>query len=312
MKIKNITYNQYLVNQEPMVVAIGNFDGIHSAHLELIKKAREIAIDKKIKLGVISFSTTPRRVINEIRNYFILKTSAQKKKILENLGVDELYIIQFDQDMKRLPAQKFIDDVLVPLNIKYLVCGFDFTFGANKSGDVNLLKQQTLFETIVIPCQSYHGKKVGSTYIHELIMNGEIEEANKFLTYPYSIIGIVVKGNQKGREIGFPTANLAPIANYRIPENGVYATKIKINDRLYWSMTNIGHNPTFNYSSFSSIETNVFGFNENIYGQEVELYFYKKIRKEKIFDSISDLMIQLRKDQHTVIKYFKDLDHGKI
>lgn len=309
MEIKEISFDQCLKYGYPLVAAIGNFDGIHLAHLELIKKAKEVAQENDFKLGIISFDITPRKVVNDINNYFILKNSQQKIAILEELGVDVLFIIKFDFKIKELSAQQFIDDIIAPLNVKYLVCGFDFSFGKDKEGDVDFLNKQSIFKTIVIPRQDYNNKKIGSTYIHELIMNGDIEEANHFLMTPYSIIGTVVQGNQRGRTIGFPTANIAPCDNYRIPGNGVYATKIKVGDICYWSMTNIGHNPTFNYRTFPSIETNIFGFNQMIYCQEVELFFYKRIRKEKIFEDINTLIEQLSQDQYEVIKYFQELEN---
>lgn len=309
MDIIEIEYDKKSLLNDEYVIAIGNFDGLHVAHRLIIEKAASIAKENNLKLGVVSFDITPKKVVNEIDNYYILKSFSQKRAALQEMGVQTLFLLKFDDNMRHLPADEFIEMLLNNIKIKYLVCGFDFAFGKDKKGDVQLLKKHDEFQTIVIEKISNRDAKIGSTLIHELILNGEILKANELLGHPYSIIGTVIYGNQKGRLINFPTANLKPEANYRIPGIGVYATKVIVKGKEYYGMTNIGHNPTFNYCSVPSIETNIFDFCQDIYGETIEVIFLEEIRREKIFSDSDELKNQLEKDKKTIIKL---IDEGKI
>lgn len=296
-------YQQQL--SDGYVVAIGNFDGIHSAHAQILRMAKKIAKENNLKFGVMTFDTTPKKVVNQIENYYILRSQAQKEEILNELGVDTLFLFEFTKEFANLSAQDFIQRFIISNSVKYLVCGFDYHFGKDKSGDVELLMSYPDFKTIILSQEKVDNLKIGSTYIHELVLQGNVEKANRLLTKPYSIVGKVIHGSKKGRNIGYPTANILPIDNYRIPANGVYATKTIINGKAYESMSNIGHNPTFNYNNNIRIETNIFGFDGDLYGQMIEVVFYKYIRQEKVFDSIDDLIKQMAKDKQAIIEYFE-------
>lgn len=300
MDVIEIEYDSKCLLDAEYVVAIGNFDGLHIAHQAIIEKAAQIAQDKQLKLGVISFDITPRKVINDIDNYFILKSFSQKKDSLKNLGVETLFLLKFDKNMSSLQPNEFVKMLLNNIKIKDLVCGFDFAFGKDKKGNVMTLESYQEFNTIIIDKISDNDEKIGSTIIHELILNGDIKKANQLLGHPYSIIGKVIHGNQKGRQINFPTANLKPIANYRIPGIGVYASKVIIDGKEYYGMTNIGHNPTFNYCTTPSIETNIFNFSKDIYGEQIEVILLEEIRREKIFADVEELKQQLEKDKQAI------------
>ncbi|MDR3215207.1 MAG: bifunctional riboflavin kinase/FAD synthetase [Bacilli bacterium] len=307
MRIIHLRNNEYLnIPLDEYAIAIGNFDGIHYGHQEVINTARKLALKKGLKFGVMCFDITPRQVVNDIDNYYLLRSFEQKKKILEKLDVEVLFLLHFNKDIKDLSPEDFIKKMIINNHIKYLVCGYDFHFGKNQSGDVNTLQKYDEFHTIIIPRYEINHQRVSSTLIHELIMNGDIEAANKLLICPYSIIGKVIEGNKKGQSIGFPTANIKPLINYRIPQSGVYATKTIINNKEYYSMTNIGHNPTFNFVSQQSIETNIFAFDEDIYGAIIEIVFIKFIRKERIFENIASLVKQLRIDKEKINDYFNN------
>lgn len=305
MEIINVTTTFKNESNNEYVVAIGNFDGIHLGHRKIISEAYEIAQAQNLKLAIMSFDITPRKVVNNINNYYLLKSTAQKEKILSELGVETIFLIQFDEAMRVLNPRDFIEKVIINNKIKYVVCGEDFRFGYQKQGDVNLLKEYQSFETISLPSFNENDAKISSTMIHELIMHGKIKKANQLLGQPYSLIGKVVKGRQKGREIGFPTANLLPLANYRIPANGVYACRVIIDDKEYLGMANIGHNPTFNFQDNTSIEINVFDFNEDIYDKIIEVIFVEMIRAEKLFDSIEELVEQISEDKQQILKIFE-------
>ncbi|MDF9867377.1 riboflavin kinase/FMN adenylyltransferase [Bacilli bacterium PM5-3] len=287
-------------------VAIGNFDGVHLGHREVIKKAVKLASSKNMKAGVMCFDVTPRQLVNKIDNYYMLRSFEQKKEILEELGIETIFLIHFNDKIKNLSPQEFVEKMIISSNIKYLVCGYDFAFGKNKAGNATYLQQFSEFKTIILPRIEINHDKVSSTLINELLSHGSIQEANRLLVKPYSIIGKVIAGNQKGRMIGFPTANVLPLVNYRIPQSGVYATRVIVNDKEYYGMTNIGHNPTFNFSCNTSVETNIFDFDEDIYGCIIEIIFIKYIRKEKIFDDVDDLVRQLNKDKQDIIDFFNE------
>lgn len=305
MDIINIRYNiPFLVNED-CVLVVGNFEAIHVAHRELIRKARRVAKDKNLALAVMLFDVTPRKVINDIDNYYLLRSFKQREAILKKLDVDKIFIVNFDDNFKEISASSFIEDIIIKTNAKYVLCGFDFHFGKNREGSPYLLQEYKQFKTIILPSQLINEHKVGSTYIHELIMHGRIERANHLLVDPYSLVGTVVYGNQRGNKIGFPTANLLPVVNYRILKNGVYATKVIYNDKIYLGMTNIGHNPTINYSTSTVIETNIINFDENIYGAEIEVIFYKFIRNEKIFPNVKSLIKQIEADKVAIIRFFE-------
>jgi len=307
MEIIKMNSSYHQVREEGYVVAIGNFDGIHKAHESILRLAKKIAKEQNLKFGVMTFDTTPKKIINDIDNYYILRSQEQKYQILEELGVQALFLLEFDKNFKNILADDFVQRYLINNDIKYIVCGYDWRFGKDKEGCVNfLLKYDSQIKTLVLPQEKIEDLKIGSTYIHQLILNGEIDKANDILTKPYSMIGQVVHGNKKGRLIGFPTANLACSDNYRIPAVGVYATKTIIDGKVYLSMTNIGHNPTFNYNNNIRIETNIFDFDGDLYQHTIEVVFYQYIRKEMIFDGIDQLIKQLNRDKEKVIQYFKE------
>jgi len=309
MQIIHLDSHYHQQMQDEYVVAIGNFDGIHKAHESVLRMARKLAKDQKMKFGVVTFDVTPKKIVNNIDNYFVLRTQTQKFEILEQLGVETVFLIKFDNDLRNVSASDFVQRFIINNNIKYVVCGFDYTFGKDKEGNVDFLLKYDQFKTIIISQEKIDDRKIGSTYIHELIMNGELEKANDMLVRPYSISGSVVHGNKKGRLIGFPTANLSANANFRTPASGVYAVKVIIDGKEYLGMCNVGHNPTFNYNHNMRIETNIFDFNGDLYYKEIDVVFYKFMRKEKIFETIDLLVKQLEKDKEEVIAYFEQLDH---
>lgn len=304
MEIIHLRNKTPLTLNDDYVVAIGNFDGIHIAHEKIIKTARKIAREKQLKFGVMCFDIPPRQLVNRIDNYYVLRSFEQKRKILANLGVEIMFLVHFNTELRQLSAGDFVEKMIIRNHIKYIVCGYDFKFGFNKSGDVNYLSQFSEFTTIIMPRYDLNGQRISSTLINELILHGEIKQANALLSEPYSISGKVVHGNHKGKAIGFPTANIRPLANYRLPQSGVYITKTIVNGQSYHSMTNIGHNPTFNFVNFQSIETHIFNFDEDIYHQNIEIVFLDYLRKERIFDSVDDLIKQLSRDKEIIKLYF--------
>ncbi|MDL2212141.1 riboflavin biosynthesis protein RibF [Erysipelotrichaceae bacterium OttesenSCG-928-M19] len=305
MEVIHLRYDEKIETKADYVVAIGNFEGIHLGHREVIKKAARIAKDKDLQLAVMCFDITPRQVVNDINNYYVLRSFEQKKDILASLGVSTLFLIHFNKKIMDLTPDEFVQEMIIDKRVKYLVCGYDFMYGRNKTGNTTLLQQYSEFNTVILPRYEYNQEKVSSTLIHEMLLHGEIEQVNRLLVQPYTIVGHVVKGNQKGRTIGFPTANIVPIVNYRIPQTGVYASIVKVKGKEYYAMTNIGHNPTFNFCSVTSIESNIFSFNQEIYDELIEVTLVKFCRREKIFSDVELLVKQLEYDRQEIKAFFE-------
>ena len=277
---------------EDLAVCIGNFDGIHLGHQALINKV----LNSSLKHGLITFDPHPIKALVD-ENYKTLMNINDKIEYLSEI-LDYLIIISFDLSFSQKTPFEFIK--FLELNqIKEIVCGYDFHFGAKASGDVYLLKKY--FNLSVVMPVKINDVIVKTQKIRSLIIDGFIEDANKLLGHTYSIKGIVNYGHQLGRTIGFPTANLHDGDNL-LPAMGVYATKTVIDGKKYLSMTNIGHNPTFNHNDIITIETNIIDFEGDLYGKEIAIFFYKQIRPEKKFSSIDDLKKELKKNQDFVRK----------
>lgn len=289
----NIIYvddiNKVYLNNESNA-CIGNFDALHLGHQKLINKLNELSLDKTL----ITFTPHPIKALID-KNYNTLITDEDKIKLL-NSRVDNLIFIKFDENTSKISALEFINFLHIN-NIKGIVCGNDFHFGYKAQGGILDLKVN--FNTYIVDDFKVDNVLCKTQTIKNYLSNGNIEFANKLLGYNYSIKGIVKLGNQQGRLIGFPTANISN-CNYFIPKCGVYATKTKVDGNTYLSMTNIGHNPTFNLKDNITIETNILDFNQNIYDKEIEVEFYLYIREETKFSSKEELIFELEKNQEFV------------
>ncbi|MGL5507734.1 MAG: bifunctional riboflavin kinase/FAD synthetase [Paraclostridium sp.] len=296
-KIKNIGNS---------VVTIGNFDGIHKGHIQLIKRAVEQSKKNNYKSIVFTFENHPMRYFrsNSIKN---LLTNDDKIEILRQLGVDIIVMIPFDEYMTKISAQDFVKKILVDkLKCRKAIVGHDFKFARKKEADAHMLKKigETYnMEVEVIKPIKIKDVRVSSTYVRALIEDGAVCNVNDFLGRNYSLEGEVIHARKLGRTIGFPTANLSIDDNMLIPRNGIYAVKVYIGDREFYGATNIGYNPTVNGQSLS-IETNILDFNEDIYGEVIRIEFLERIRDEKKFKSLEDLKSQLSKDVNFVYKKY--------
>jgi riboflavin kinase/FMN adenylyltransferase len=279
--------------EENTVCAIGFFDGLHLAHKRLIETSIKIAKEKGLKKAVITFDVHPKSILFDL-DYKYLTPLDRKIEILEDYCIDYLYVIQFDKEKAQLHPDEFIDFYLS--NIDTLVCGFDFKFGVRGSGKVEDLKASKHFDTVVVEEIKFDGYKVGSTYIRDLLKAGRVDEVTEYLGDYYKVKGHVIHGRKKGRMIGYPTANI-DTNDYLIPKKGVYATLTKVRGRWYKSMSSVGHNPTLNCRVDLSVESNIFDFNDDIYGEVIELKFIKRLRDEEKFDSIDALIAKIDQDK---------------
>ena len=256
--------------------AIGNFDGLHLGHRELIEKAK---IDD-YKTLVITFEN--------INKEGYLTNTKQKISLIEEMNVDYLIILPF-RVIKLVFFNEFIQ-ILKKLKVKYITCGIDFRFGFKREGDVIDLRKK--FKVQVLDDFMINQTRVSTLLIKNFIKDGYIKEANDLLTKPYTITGEVVHGNKIGRKLGYPTANI-DYKDYTLPKSGVYFTIANIKGSKYLSMTNIGFNPTLNEQEKPRLEVHVLDFNEEIYGENIEISFIKYLREEKRYNSKEELMNSL-------------------
>lgn len=290
----------------PCVVALGTFDGLHRGHLDVIGTAKQEAEHTGAKLAVFTFSNHPLEWINPAHVPVALVTPAVKLQLLESLGVDVLIDIPFNQLVADLLPQQFLER-LRALNYSCLVVGENFTYGQRGMGNVYTLAasaQALGFKLIVRKLVSNNGTIISSTEIRRLITAGEVQQAAKMLGRSYSISGIVAHGNERGRLLGYPTANLELVdAHVAIPLGGVYAVRAYVDGCVYGGMANIGKNPTFGDVEKPRLETNIFGFSGDIYGKTLTIEFVQRIRGEVKFAGIDALKAQLTQDKLDCLKF---------
>lgn len=291
------------------VVTIGTFDGLHKGHQSVVAELKELAGEINGETVVFTFYPHPRIVTspNE-KNLRLLTTKNEKIKLFEKLGVDHLIIYPFDKKFAELSYTQFVEDILVDkIGTRCLVVGYDHRFGKNREGSFEYLEacaRKNNFTVKETNALSIQAEKVSSTKIRAALQSGNIKTANQYLGYEFTLHGIVVKGMQLGRKLGFPTANIEASDKYKIiPGYGVYAVLIEIEDTQYKGMLNIGTRPTFNNNADNrSIEVNIFDFSGDVYGKNITLVFMDKIREERKFPGIDALVVQLKADKEVAMK----------
>lgn len=286
------------------MVTIGTFDGVHLGHQKVILRLQEFAKKHDGETVIFTFHTHPRVITSPNENNLRLLTTLDEKiKLFEKYGIDHLIIYTFDKSFSELSYSEFVEKLLVEkIGTHCLVVGYDHKFGKNREGGFDYLKkcaEKFKFEIERLDALLVEEDSVSSTKIRNALQNGEIEKANHYLGYQFTLNGTVVEGKQLGRKLGFPTANIETSdKNKIIPGYGVYAVKVKLNGADYNGMLNIGTRPTFNNNADNrSIEVNIFDFEGDIYGKEITLAFVGKIRDEQKFDNIEMLVNQLEKDK---------------
>lgn len=294
------------------VVTIGTFDGVHSGHRKVLDRLKKIASEIHGETVVFTFHPHPRQVVSPgEKNLRLLNTLDEKVELLRFSEIDHLVVYPFTPGFARLTYQEFVRDILVEkIKPACVVVGYDHKFGHKREGDFNCLREcseKFSFKIENLDVLLINEVNVSSTRIREALESGEVLRANKYLGYPYELHGRVVQGNRLGREMGFPTANIeAAEITKLIPGHGVYAVKIKHAGCLYNGMLNIGTRPTFNHNADNrSIEVNIFDFDEVLYGDQISLVFYDKIRDEIKFSGKEALIEQLHKDKLTAQKILR-------
>ena len=300
MKVIWIEGTEFPKIDDELCLTIGNFDGLHLGHQELINKTKKY---RPLKSAVLTFYPHPFTVLKGLRPYRQLAPIKKKEELIEGFGVDYLFIVKFNMAIANMHKEEFMQNLL-NLGAKHIVCGHDFTFAFKAEGSKSdLLKY---FEVTEIGKYQIDNVRVSTTYIKELLSIGDIDKANLMLNRKYSIKGIVIGGKKLGNTIGFPTANL-DYGNYFLPKNGVYAVYARVLDKNYLGMVNIGYNPTVEYSEEIKVEVNLYNFDADIYGKEIEIAFLERIRPERKFNGIEDLKNQLESDRVKIKKLYPEL-----
>ena len=293
-----------MLSDKPKTLLIGNFDGVHLGHQALISFAKKVSIQSDTELLIVTFNPHPREIILNKKIDLILPYS-EKINLLKNFSVDNIKEINFDKTISKMKPEDFIGEFLEKSNPKNIIVGKDFRFGINASGNIDTLKsyKNSIYDVYSIDIESIKNQKISSTAIKDFLKLGLIKDANKYLGRKYYIKGMVVEGDKRGRQIGFPTTNLKTDWNF-LPMNGVYVTNITHDNKVYDGITNIGYRPTFEKKELL-IESNIFDFNESIYGENIKIDFIERIRSEKKFDSVEELIENIKKDVSYAKEVFK-------
>lgn len=286
----------------PSAAALGTFDGIHLGHQEVIGSTGRYARSHGLSLMVFTFSNHPMANLMPELEPKRLVDNETKIRLMENLSVDVLVNIPFDKKLASISADDFLT-MLVQAGVKAVGIGDNFSFGAGGRGNVDFLKaEHARFGLTILarPLLKLEGEIVSSTNIRHAIADGNMDLANKMLGRPYEIHGRVIKGDQRGRLLGFPTANMQLLGrNIAIPSFGVYAGQVRVNKTLYGAMVNIGNNPTF-ANQHTRLEAHLFNFDGDLYGKDLRVRLLHKVRDEIKFKSKEDLITQMKKDQQAV------------
>lgn len=305
----NHPYQDHLIEDAPIVLALGFFDGIHKGHQKVIQTAKAMAESHGYKLAVMSFNQHPSVIFQGVSPGSIryLSPESRKVELLEELGVDLFYIVNFTKEFACLTPQEFVDQYIVGLHTKIVVAGFDYTYGKRDIANMRVLPQysKNRFTIITIPEQRNSKGKISSTAIRAALLNGNVAEANKLFGYDYEMDGKVVHGfGRGGKKLGYPTANIEVSNDTFLLKNGVYIVEMDVDGTWIPGMASIGFNPTFNDVKKITIEVHLLDFNEDIYDKKVKVKWLYYLRDELKFDSLDALMVQLKEDELMTRKYF--------
>lgn len=295
-KIEDIEFNKNTC------LTVGTFDGVHLGHHKIINELVYQSVERSCRNLLITFEPHPQLVLAKGNEIKLLSTLEQKLDYLKYLSIQNVLVINFTKSFSELNFNSFIEDYLVKkIGLNTIVVGADHHFGKDRQGNPKILKEMGKnlgFNVIEVEPLMYKDEKISSSRIRKSLLSGEIKLANEMLGKKYELKGKVVKGNQRGKEIGFPTANIELDNPHKlIPIRGVYFVEVDINNRNFYGMMNIGYRPTFNNSSELILEVHIFYFREDIYGESIIIRFIDKLRDEKKFNSVAELKQQLEIDK---------------
>ena len=302
--MKRLQFDDITEFDEETVLVLGYFDGLHRGHQALFAKAREIAAERKLKITVLTFPEKPTLTFEKFEPEMLLKLTSDEKRaqLFAENGVEYLIFKNLTSHFAKYTSHDFSEKIIKKLNAKVVITGFDYKVGSDM---VNLTTTED-YEVITIDEQKDDKGKISSTRIRELVKSGEVKTANSLLGYAYETTGIVVHGFARGRTLGYPTANLVVKDHIHIPAAGVYTVDVKFDGKIYRGDASIGYNDTFNGKE-KTIEVFIFDFDKEIYGENLTVFWLDKIRDMVKFDSIEQLIEQLKSDEQAARNFVKEL-----
>jgi riboflavin kinase/FMN adenylyltransferase len=292
--------NSLPTNKEPCVLALGNFDGVHLGHRRLLEKGLGQADRLGVGLSVLIFEPHPLKVLFPERKLNLLSTIKDRLRDFETIGVQTVYLLPFTRDMANTSPEEFVEKILLPIGVNHVVVGFNYSFGKQGRGDPELLmalgKIQG-FGVSVLQAQTMGGLVISSSSIRKALLNGDIKLASSLLGRPPYLRGTVIHGEERGRKLGYPTANIFLEEDHLIPKRGVYAVWSDLDGKYVSGMMNIGRKPTFHDLYATMVEVHFFDFSADLYGREINVNIVARLRDERKFTGINELLTQLKKDK---------------
>jgi riboflavin kinase / FMN adenylyltransferase len=291
------------------VVTVGTFDGVHLAHREIIREVVQRAKMCEGRSVVVTFDPHPKEVVGEKKEPVLLLTTVDERiQHIAGLGIDLLVLLTFTYDFSRQSAREFYQTAIRDrLGVNEVIVGYDHMFGRDRGGDIEELVRmgrEFSFSVFAVQPVSVEGEVVSSSLIRTILLNGDVERGRRFLGYPYGLRGKVVRGDGRGRTLGFPTANLSPVSESKlVPANGVYLVAVTVGDERHAGMMNIGVRPTVTAGTSRTVEVHLAEFDRDIYGEELGVTFLSRIREERRFGSREELVAQLHKDKEETLRY---------
>jgi len=282
------------------------FDGVHLGHKYIINELKKVGSENDLETAILTFWPHPRFVFNPNEDLKLLNTIEEKKFLMEKYNINNLFVKEFDDEFRNLTGEEFVRQILIEkLNVKYLIIGYDHSFGKNKSGNFELLQKMSKefdFEVEQMEAINIHENNISSTKIRNALLAGNIKEANEMLGYSYSVSGTVVHGKKLGRTIGYPTANIETDSIKLLPKKGAYIVEVFINDQQYKGMLSIGTNPTVNGEKLT-VEVFILDFEADIYDENITVKFRDFLHEEIKFESLEKLIERLDEDKKLTEKF---------
>lgn len=297
------------ISDKKVAITIGNFDGVHCGHREILKRVKSECDDKDLTLVVITFVPHPIQILAP-RSNFLLNTYDERRELFKDIGIEVLLELEFSRDFSTMQPDSFMDKyILQANNVEMFYIGHDFAFGANKKGNHEFIKSFCDGRNVSVTVLDKYldsNQDVSSSCVREALDSGDIEKANSFLGRNFFVTGRVIKGEGRGRQIGVPTANLDYPEARKIPTKGVYVSKCTVGKNIWHSITNVGNNPTFNDTTKLFVETHIFDFDNDIYGEEIKVEFLHKLRDEAKFSGVNELIKQIKSDIDEAKEFFNN------
>jgi riboflavin kinase/FMN adenylyltransferase len=292
-------FNDYH-SEKPLALSLGMFDGVHLGHKYIIDELKKVGSENDLETAILTFWPHPRFVFNPNEDLKLLNTIEEKKFLMEKYNINNLFVKEFDDEFRNLTGEEFVRQILIAkLNVKYLIIGYDHSFGKNKSGNFELLQKLSKeldFEVEQMEAINIHENNISSTKVRNALLAGNIKDANEMLGYSYSVSGMVVHGKKLGRTIGYPTANIETESIKLLPKKGAYIVEVEVNDQQYKGMLSIGTNPTVNGEKLT-VEVYILDFNEDIYDKKITVKFRDFLHEEIKFEGLEKLVERLDEDK---------------